>query len=122
MQNFQNPEDDESLKILVEIMRGYDRDRESAIYKLLAEIDDGFMDTPPTLSQWQEMAGLIVENYKQEQVPAKLRLKAAEVVAQYRHAKVKAIEPDSVGAAGVATTALTAAEIAIFTEQFNAEY
>ena len=116
------PIDDESLQILIELMRGRDPSQKSEIYELLAQIDDGFMDQLPTLAQWQQLGELIIDKYRQEVVPAKLCLKAAEIVTQYRQPKIKAQEGSNGDGDNNAATPLSLAEIEIFKEQFNADF
>lgn len=85
-------------------------------------IDEGFGDTLPTHEQWSEIVTQVMLHYRPARVPLYISFGAAKELAQYKRAKLKAVDQKNNSQDGSTAGDLTEEEIKLFKRAFNSEF
>lgn len=109
------------LIFLESVMCGQDPRQLSHIYRLALDIND-FSGGEPSREEWDELFQQIEKKLKYQEVDFKASSQAAKTLAEYLHAKRKQIETFTSNSLDLASQPLTAEEVELFKERFNAEF
>lgn len=111
----------EPLEFLASLVAGHDPRLLSDVYIMASNIEEDNFGDPPDPEQWEELLQLIKRQYKHSPVPVGISKSAATTLAEYQHAKRKSIELHTSGE-HVQVEPLTAEELDLFEEWFNAQF
>ena len=111
------------LVFLSSIMDGVDPRHDSELYDLACEIDS-FLGKSDRVSpqDWHDLFTLIKRDYKYRTVSLTESVGATKTLAEYLHAKKKQVDLGITGGLDVKAEELTADEVKIFKEKFNANF
>jgi len=110
------------LEFLESVMGGNDPRKLSELYLLMEKIED-FHGEDIGKKEWSEIKELVESRYKFEVVPLNQSITAGKSLAEFKHAKKKAIEMNNtVNIATKHDLSLTEKEVVMFEKKFNSRF